>query len=354
MELQDLFTFEGSVTLLKAVEKIDRPANFLSEMFFPKKQALETDFAAIEYRKVNRNIAPYVVSGARGVNIARGTTKVKTFFAPNFAASRVIGIEDLRRRQFGEIPNIFNAVKPEERLAKLQAQDLLELTELIENRRGVMAAEILQTGKLNLRSYADDGRLVSEETIDFDCSANIVSPTVHWDNAAAKIYSDLLSASETIQEATGTIPTVAICGRNIENYLIQNDEIKTWLMVPNRENMTMINLQPHFTGVQARFIGRITSLNLDLYSYSQTYFDDEGNKKYFVGEDNVIMGTRNGSTCYFPITLMQNGQPYTVSANVVPQYTYNDEARTRRLTVYSRFVQVPETFGDWITIKARG
>ena len=352
--MYDPFSIDYTVTLLQAVEKIEQPQNFLSEMFFPKKISVETDIVALEWRKQGRNIAPYVISGSHGPNIARDASKVRWFKAPTFAARRIISLDDLKLRQFGETPNIYNPVRPEERLAKLQAQDLAELTRLIENRRGVMSSEILQTGVLNLKSYADDGRVVAEDKIDFEVSANIVTPSVHWDNSSAKIYKDLYAASETIQENSGEVPTVAVCGKNVESYLLNNEEIKSWLLIPSNQNLTIANLQPHFTSPQARYIGRITALNLDLYSFSQTFIDDEGNKKYFVEPNNVIIGTGGGSTVYAPITLFYNGVPHTVSAEIVPQHLFNDAARTRSLTLYSSFIQIPNTFSSFITIKTCG
>ena len=352
----DIFSWESTITLLQAVEKIEQPFNFLAETFFPKKNFLETDYAALEYRKTNRNVAPYIVANTGGVNIARGTSKSKMFTAPNFAARRTIGLADLKLRQFGETPNIYNAVKVEERLARLESQDFAELTRLIQNRHGVMASEILQTGVLNLRAYADDGRRVSTETIDFECADNFVTPTVHWSNTAAKIYQDLYTVSEKIQMETGQIPTVAICGKNIERYLLQNEEIKNWLLIPNRQNLAMVDFAPRFTSPNARYIGRISALNLDFYSYNETYFDEDGNVKSFVDDNNVIIGIAGtGSTCYFPITLFfADGQPHTISSEIVPQYTFNQDAQTRSLTLYSRFIQIPSTFSDWVCIKTCG
>lgn len=347
------YDFDTTLTLLKAVEKIQPPENFLAQMFFPKRETIYTDMVGVEYRKQARQVAPYIVKNAKAPNIARGGSRAKFYSAPRFGARRVISEEDVSHRLFGEVPNLYNAVNLEERRARLQAQDLAELTRLIENRRGVMASEILQTGKLIMPQYADDGVIVDEDIINFG-NDHILSPAISWNNENATIYQDLMSVSERIQENTGTVPNVAICGKNIERYLLANKEIKDWLMVQNRQNLTMASFAPKFTSPQIRYIGTISSLNLDFYSYSQTYLDENGQKKYYVDPDAVIIGNPNGKTVYQPIILMRNGEFKAIAAPIVPQYTYNDENKTTTLSLYSRFLLVPETFEDYVCIKTCG
>ena len=349
----DPFSYEGTLTLLQAVEKIDAPSNFLSQTFFPNKISVLTDTVAIEYRKEGRQAAPYIVKGAKGVNIARNGSHAKMYSAPKFGARRVISAEDVEHRLFGETPNIFSPVKAEERQARLMAQDLAQLTRMIQTRREVMASEVLQTGKLTMNAYADDGRIVSTDTIDFETGG--ASAVIRdWDDATAKIYDDLYNTSEYIQENTGAVPTVAICGKNVEKYLLANNEIKNWLMIPNRQNLAMMNLQPHFQSPQIRYIGTISALNLELYSYNQTYIDETGQKKYFVEPDNIIIGnTGTGRTIFQPVTLMFNGQFKTISAEVVPHYTHNDDDLISTLTLYSRFILVPEVLEDFVVLKVK-
>ena len=353
MTPQDIFGIDYSLKLAEAVERATPLSNFLADTFFPKKETVMADVVAVEYKRKGLQIAPYIVKNAGGLNMSREKSKISWYKTPRFGARRVIGLEDLEQRQFGELPDIYRATRPEERFAKMQAQDLADLIKMHNNRRAIMASEILNSGKLVMNAYADDGRIIRTDTIEFE-GFNEVTPTILWSNAAAKIYEDLYDISEKIQESAGQIPTIAICGKNVERRLLANTEIKNWLMIPNRENLAMANFAPRFTDVNARYIGRISALNLDLYSFADTYIEN-GTKKYLVGEDNVIMGVPgNGKEIHSPVSFFKNGNWNTVSAGYVPVYSYDDNAQTTSLTVYSRFLLVPETLDDWYLIKTEG
>lgn len=349
----DIYSLEGTYTLLEAVRKIQQPVSFLADTFFPQKVQIQTDFVTFETLKAGRQVAPFVVPGTRGRNVARTKSITKYYRPPMFGPRRVISAGDLQQRQFGEIPNLYGAPTPEERFARLQAQDLSDLMMLHANRRNQMASEILQTGAVKMRAYADDGAVVQEETIDFDWSG-AKTVTTSWTNASADIYNDLYIHSEKIQEECGEIPTVAICGKNVERYLLNNAEIKTWLSLPNRENLNMVSFAPHYTSPQSRFIGYISSLNLELISYSQSYIAEDGTVKNFVEPDNIIIGIAGrGKEVHGPISIFQNGGWNTISAEYVPFYTYNDDAQTTALTVYSKYILIPDDLAGWYCLKVK-
>ena len=349
----DIFSIETTYTLLEAVERIDQPLSFLADTFFNNRRTVETEMVAMEYRKQGRQLAPYVVRGGRGVDVSRSGSKVKYYSPPIYAPRRTIGLYDITHRQFGEIPNLYSPVTPEERAAKMQAEDLADLLKLHANRRGQLASEILQTGKVTMKAYADDGLVAEVDEIDYGWSGSI-TPTIAWSNANAKIYDDLKAASEKIQEDTGEIPTLAICGKNIEGYLIQNKEIKDWLLIPNRQNIAMASFAPRYTSPQVRYIGYISALNMELVSYAQTYIDENGQTQYYVDPDNVIIGVPGkGKEIHAPVTIFTNdGKFQTISAAYVPNYTFDINAQTTALTVYAKYILVPEMVDDWVTIKA--
>ena len=56
--MQDIFNFEYTLTLLEAVEKIDAPATFLADTFFPQGHKAGTAFVTGEYRNEKRKLAP--------------------------------------------------------------------------------------------------------------------------------------------------------------------------------------------------------------------------------------------------------------------------------------------------------
>lgn len=353
--MQDIWRIKDTIELLGICELIKPQASYLADVFFPKKMPVSySSYVAVEFRKQGRILAPYVIKGGSGVNINRSGSRVQLYSAPMVAPKRTIGLGDIELRQFGETP-VFSSITPAERAAQMQAEDLTELLRTITNTRNKQAADILQTGGTTIRGYADDGKTIQIDTIKYDWDG-LIEPVKDWDKAGATIYDDIKGASEHIQENSGLIPTLMVCGSNVEKYLLNNEEIFKWLSIPNRENLNMMSFAPHYTTPQARFIGKISALNLEIYSYSETYTDDlTGEIKPFLDADTVIIGNPNrGKQLFGAITYMnQAGEWETVAAENVPVYIADPKAQQSSLTIFSRFLLVPEVVDDFVAIKTK-
>lgn len=342
-----------TISLITAVERIQTPASLLVDIFFPQVPATSPSaLIAVEYRKNGRRLAPYVVKGAHGVNVSREGSTMHFYQPPEVAPRRILTADDIRQRSFGE--NIQSGRHASERANQLQAQDLVDLRNMIMNRKNQIAASILTTGKYTIEGYADDGKTVRADEVAFDWTQKI-TPTTTWDQAGATIYSDIKNASELIQENAGMIPTVAIVGKNVAEYLINNDEISKWLMVPNAANLSMMSFAPRYTQPQIMRIGIIQSLNLEIYQYTETYLNDKGEVTPFIGENDVVIGiTGRGRQLHGSIDLVQDdGSFQSFDSPMVPQYSADKNNNQASVTMYSRFILAPETSEDWAYIKAK-
>ncbi|MBR1645176.1 MAG: major capsid protein [Selenomonadaceae bacterium] len=355
---QNPWLLTESFDLLGVVERIKPPSSYLLDMFFPNSitSPMTNGFVAVEYRKENRLLAPFISKGVRnGVDVNRGGSKIRFYRAPLIAPRRTIGLGDIELRQFGEMPLAFSNVSVAERAARMQAEDLTDLLRMIQNTKAKMAADLLQTGTLTINGYADDGVTVEKDVIKFDWNGKVNAST-DWSLPNADIYGDIKAISERIQEDSGFIPTLMVCGKNVEQKLLNNEAIFKWLSIPNRENLSMASFSPHYTSPQARFIGHISALNLEIVSYSETFTDTDGKTKPYIDPDTAIIGVQGvGRQIYGAITFMDKaGGWQTVIANNMPVYNYNTDAQQSSLSIFSRVILVPETFADWATINTKG
>lgn len=350
----NIWAITDTFTLLSTIERIEQPESFLADRFFGDTLTVNTSYVAVEYRAEGRLLAPMLVKNARGVDVNRSTSKISYYSPLLFGPRRVISLANLETRMFGETPNLYSATPPEARASKLQSEDLADLMRLHANRREQLAAELLQTGKIHIKAYADDNTKEDTDEINFNWDGGVI-PTKDWNDSDATIYNDLFAASERIQRRVGEIPTYAICGKGVEQDLLKNPEIKAWLMMPNPSNLTMANFAPEWTSPQTRYIGRISALNMDFVSYAKTYIDEDGNTKPYVADNTVIIACGNiGRTIYAPVPIFENGQWHTIAAPQVPKYSIDNEAQTTALTLYSRYVLVPNATDFWITISTHG
>ena len=349
MNALNVYDVTDTLTLMASVDLMDKPSSYLSTTFFPNVYPFfYTNKIAVEYRNQRRLLAPYVVSGAKGVNVGRSGSKILEFSAPMFGVRRVIGQRDIEMRQFGELP-VFSTLKPEDRQRVMQAQDLNDLLAMHANRREKMAADVLQYGKTTMKAYANDGRVIETEEIDFGFTNK---DTTDWTVSTAKIYEELRAVSDFIQQRIGEIPTMAVCGKNVEKYLLNNAEIRNWLMIPNRENLTMANFNPHYTEPQARYIGRISALNLDIVSYGKTFIDEDEQVKPYIDDDTIIISVAGrGRVLRGAMVFMDEGNWQSYAADYVPRYTFDKEANQTSLAVFARYLLVPSLLDDHFVLK---
>ena len=102
--------------------------------------------------------------------------------------------------------------------SELQARDFRELQAMIVNRKNKMAAELLTSGEVTVSGFADDGKTAKEDKITFSGWTQEADASADWDSAGADILGDITEMSYAIQESSGMIPTVMICGKNIQEY----------------------------------------------------------------------------------------------------------------------------------------
>lgn len=341
------FDIKETYELLSFAELIKPPSNYLTDKFFPNKELSLSDVVAVEYIKNHRRLAPFVTKRSRALNVARESSQVQLYKVPTIGAKRVIGLDEISRRIPGEQP-VFSNKTAQDRADEMQGRDLRDLLNMLQNTREAMAAELLQTGKVTINSFSEDGAVVDTDVINF----NKPPVTKNWTANTATIFDDLKDASETIQENSGVIPTLMVIGKNVEKYLLKNKDLREFLFSANPAATAFYNFQPRYDSPQARRIGFIPQLNLEVYSYFVTYMDETGQVKPFVDDDAVILGVPGrGKFLFGALRLLdQSGNWQTYSAEDIPIYNFNHEAQSTSLTVYSCCLPVPDVIDDWICL----
>lgn len=350
-----MINYRDTIGLIGVMERLKPAATFLLETFFPVKEAvLPTTKILVEYREGKRKLAPFITKG-NGRNVKREGSYLEVFTPPMMGARRILSIEDIEQRGFGE--TVYSTMSPAQRAAEIQARDLVELQDMITNRKNKMAAEILTSGKCEIKGYADDNKIELVDEIEYEAWNGVIIPPVVWSTASAKIYSDIKNCCENIQEKTGMMADIMVCGKNIEKYLLANTEMKNWLMVPNAQNLALMSIQPKYIYPGIRRIGYLSALNLEIYSYTETYTDDDGSTKSFIGEDEVIIGVSGqGRQIHGAVTLVDDSEMSyaTYAAEYVPQYAGSKKNQTLSLSMYSRCVLAPMWSDSWYCIKSCG
>lgn len=338
-------------TLLEVVERGFKPTTTLVDTFFPNVKTFVTEFVDVEYKKGGRKLAPFIVPGSKGINVAREGSTVRQYKAPLMRPKRVIEVADVIQRGFGE--DVYSKRTPEERAQEMRARDLADLIDMCARRQEWMAAQLLINGSYEIEGYADDGNVQKVDTVTFDFDNKVdLTGDDAWSNSTADIYGDISTASQTIRRNSGEVPTVAIMSPNIAEYLVNNEALYKWLLIPNRDNLAFISLQPRLQRPELLRVGMIQSLNIELYTYDGIYVDEAGTITPYLPDNYFILGVPGrGSRLFGAVTQMEaDNSLMTYEGEYIPKVTADIENDVSALAVSSRCVVVPEWLDDWYTI----
>lgn len=343
-------------TLLGVVERSFKPTTALVDTFFPEVRTFVTETVEMEYRKGTRKLAPFVVPGTKGVNVSRGGSQLRTYKAPLMKPKRVIEASDIMRRGFGE--TVYSQRTPAERAQELRARDMAELVDTIARSEEWMASQVLINGSCQIKGYADDGKTELIDTITFDGFDNkiTISGTNTWDNTdTANPYDDMGDLSQTIRRNAGVIPTVAICSANVADYLINNQKLLNYMLVPSRDNLALMSIQPRLVRPEFMRVGYISALNLDIYAYDGGYEDESGKFTPYIPDNHMIIGVPGrGKRLYGAVTQLEADRQYhTYEGQYIPKVTVDLESDTSSLAMSCRCVVCPEWMDDWGVLKVK-
>lgn len=341
--------------LLAALSRSYPPSTLFRDLFFPNEIISIQKQVDIEYKKGGRKMAPFVVPGSSGKVVGRDGFVTKEYTPPMMRPKRVLTVEDLQKRMFGE--NVYSDITPEQRAATYMASDMADLIDMNTRRIEWMCAQLLINGKFDVSGYADDGELVVSDTVSFPDwgQKTTLTGSDTWDNPGADIYGDIDAASSMISRNSVMVPTVAVMSKNIVQYLMNNNSIMKWLAIPNSQNLSLMSLQPRITSPEVVRVGYIQSLNLELYAYDGIYHNDQGAVSQYLPNNHMIIGVPGrGRQLFGAITQGEpDGQFYTYSAKNVPKSFMSPDGDKKTLSMASRCVPCPEFIDDWYTLKVK-
>ena len=337
-----------TTTLLAGIKTVKPVKTFLRDTFFPTKndQTLLTKTAQFDVKKGKRRIAPFVAPRVKGVTISREGFETHTITTPLIAPQRILTVDDLENRAFGE--NIVSTITPQQRQAKIIADDLMELDEMITRREEAMIADLLFNGKIFVKAYVDyDGTNTQDSVIDFGKKVED-TVKVKWNLANATIIEDLRNLRREIIKDAGANANVLILGSKVYDELLKNEAFLKFFDIKNL-NLATINPTVQDNGA-VTFVGRITSLGIDMYTYDEWYVDADGVEKPIVPEDKILLGSRDlGKVMYGAVTQIEDQSKNFVTYvnSRVPKVWVDPNADNRMMRLSSRPVAAPNDIEAW-------
>jgi hypothetical protein len=335
-------------TMMEAIEVIPTNESFLLDTFCSDSETFPTESFDIDFVKGKKKIAPFVAKYKNGIQMERNVVATKNYEPAKIQPSRPLTVETLMQRLAGEA--VYGSSKtPAMRAAELLARDLRELKDMVDRRKEWMIAQVLFNGAFTANVHTDADNYY-EDAFDYGHTLQ-VTPSVKWTEALAdtsKPIDDLQAQAEAIATSSGKYPNIVIMGSKALAGFLASKQVKEYFDI-HRYDFGAI--QPSIKSTQVQYIGRLLRPNVEIYTYAESYLDEDGNLMKFVPDNKVLIANRNiFSMKYGAVTQMENGQFQTYAGELVPKYDAVDHENTSWLTLTSKPVPVPFDVDAWATL----
>lgn len=302
------FNFYDTHTLLMAVQQLTPAATFLRDRYFPTNDASDifaTDDVLVEFRDGSKKLAPFVAPRKGGVTVLRAGYNMERYTPPFVAPRRVLTLDELRKRGFGEA--LYSQLTPEQRQQTLILRDADELGELITNREEAMAAETMLTNGCVMKHIADDVDKADEMEIRFYSEASnpaTYTPTAKWDATGGKILKDLEAMIRMLTKR-GLRASDLVCSPDVADTIINDAAVQKLL---DNRRIEIGNVEPELLPDGAAIVARLNVLGriISVISYDLTYTDDEGNDKLYIPSGKCVLTAPGaGRTAYGAVSQVE-------------------------------------------------
>lgn len=338
--------------LMGMVEEIVPKQTFFKDRYFltEAKDIFKDDKVLVEYRDGDRMMAPFVVRRAGDIPIGRDGYEIHEFEPPHILPSRLLTLDDLERRGFGEA--LYSGSTPEERARRLIMEDMTTLDGRITRREEWMAVQTMINNGCTMTAYIDNKTV--GETYDvyyYERGGN--NPALYtvgtpWDDADGDFWADIAAMCEVLAER-GLPVTDLIVGTAVGE-LIQFDE-KVMKLLDNRR-MEYGHMAPTVRHPGVVWIGHLNfrGFDLDIYVVRETYVDDAGQTQLlFPANSAMVTAPDCGHTMYGQISQIEpDEQFHTFAAQRIPKFVVDRDKDTRKFRLGARPLTAPRVKAPWV------
>ena len=333
------------------VQEIVPVQSFFRDRYFPTNAATDifnSNKVLVEYRDRDRAMAPFVVRRAGDIPVARGGYEIHEYEPPYIAPSRLLTLDDLQKRGYGEA--LYVGSTPAERARALQMQDLTELDARILRREEWMAAQTMINNGCTIVAYIDDDTV--GETYDifyFDTSGgNPAKYTVStkWDGGGS--FEGDVSAMVNDLLDRGLPAADLVIGTDVAAFLLDDE---TLLKKLDNRRADFGRLAPRVRYPGVTWLGNLNfdGTDLDIFSVRETVRDKSGTVRLFPATAAMVTAPGCGHMMYGRIDQIEDDNEYhSFAMQRVPKFVVDKDKDTRKLRLGSRPLAAPHCKAPWM------
>lgn len=254
-------------TMGKLVERMPKVQTFIKSTFFRNVETFDTQKIDVDFKKGNRQLAPFVHKKIGGVTIDNEGYETNTYEPPLVAPNKITTVDDILKRTPGE--SLYGGKSPNQRAVEKMQRDFTELDEMITRREEWMCCQALFTGKIPILDK--DGKELQAE-IDFQFTNKVTLNGANaWNKKTGGKIKQLKEWRKQVQKTGFVNCNICIMGDEALEAFIMDEEVQKLLDV-ERYDLAVIKPRELPNGVT--YIGTIQGEGMDIYSYNEWFLDN--------------------------------------------------------------------------------
>ncbi len=345
--------FFDNYVLMAITEEIVPQASFFRDRYFPTgaEDIFAADKVLTEYMKGDRKMACFVAPRVGDIPVDRRGYEIHEYQPAYIAPSRLLTLDDLRKRGFGEA--LFNGSTPAERAAKLQLKDLSELDVRIARREEWMAVQTMINNGCTIQEYLDANTVGESRIIKFydDATEHTYTVANKWDTENGDIFGDV-QAMCTMLSNRGLPAADLVLGTDAASAILDNEKVQRLLDKNSGIIIGEIRQQlSPYPGVVYMGTLNFGGFMLNLISVNETFVNDSNvTEKYFPATSAMVTAPGCGHMMYGQISQIDYGATdyKTYAAKRVPKFVLDQDKDTRKLRLGARPLAAPKNYCPYI------
>lgn len=320
---------------------------FFKDKFFTNVKPFATERVDIDIVKGDRRMAAFVHPRVGGTVLEGKGYTTESYKPPLVNPYDVTTADQLMSRLPGE--DLYSGMTPAQRAAQKLTEEYNRLNDATTRREEWMAVQAILTGQIPVV-----GKGVNE-TIDFGfTNTKTLTGTARWGQSGAKILDDLDDwVEETLTNGFANVD-MAILGKSAARALLADEKVQKVL---DNRRIEMGLIQPRELPNGVRYIGHLNKPDLDLYEYTEVYYDDWTNPnapetKALIPANKVVLINSNPGymMAYGACTYIDDASQQWITAQtsrILRSYAEHHPDR-RMIELQAHPLPIPDKADSWL------
>jgi hypothetical protein len=344
--------FFDNYTLMAITQELVPQASFFRDRYFPTAAGdiFAADKVLTEYRKGDRKMAAFVAPRVGDIPVDRLGYAIHEYQPAYIAPSRLLTLDDLRKRGFGEA--MYPGSTPAERAVRLQLDDLTDLDRRIQRREEWMAVQTMINNGCTMQEYLDANTQGEQNIVLFYDGSSDHTYTVGpaWDAVGGDFFGDVRAMCQMLARR-GLPAADLVLGTAAADAILDIQKVRDLLDKNSGIIVGEINQSIAYPGVVRMGVLNFGGFLLTLWCVSESYDDDSGNDTpYFPAKSAMVTAPGCGHMMYGQITQMNFGSTEfsSTAAKRVPKLVVDQDRDIRKIRLGARPLAAPKNYCPYI------